>query len=137
MQNGGACAVIFDDRGRVLVVRESDDPRRYALPGGAVDPGEAPQDAAIREAREEAGVGIEIDHLVGLYRLDSGFWIHAFRARIVSGHAGSPPSAEIAEVGWYAPDAIPQPVTSALHYAVRDAVAGERGVVRDGLPRLG
>jgi 8-oxo-dGTP diphosphatase len=48
--------VIFGDRGRVLLIRENYDRRRWGLPGGRIEDGEAPWEAAIREAREEAVV---------------------------------------------------------------------------------
>jgi 8-oxo-dGTP pyrophosphatase MutT (NUDIX family) len=51
----GADALIRDPEGRVLLVRRADD-RRWAMPGGWVDPGETPAEAAVREAREETGL---------------------------------------------------------------------------------
>ncbi len=42
-------------RGRLLAVRTDDPDHRLILPGGGVDPGEAPVRAMIREAREETG----------------------------------------------------------------------------------
>lgn len=50
-----AVAVLLDESGRVLLVKENYGERRYGFPGGLVDPGEAPQDAAVREALEETG----------------------------------------------------------------------------------
>ena len=34
--------------------------RRWQLPKGIVDPGETPESAAVREAREEAGIDTEL-----------------------------------------------------------------------------
>jgi 8-oxo-dGTP diphosphatase len=132
----GAAAVIFDDDGRVLLVKENYGRRRYGFPGGAVEPDEAPDDAVVRELKEETGLDVEVDHLIGLYRLDDGVSVHLFRCRIVGGTPAVPDTEEIAEVGWYDAGGLPAPVTNVLHHALGDALAGRRGVVRSGLPRL-
>jgi 8-oxo-dGTP diphosphatase len=131
-----AAGVIFDDDGRVLLVKENYGRRRYGFPGGAVEPGEAPEDAVVRELKEETGVEVAVDHLVGLYRLADGVPMLLFRCRIVAGTAAVPDTDEIAEVGWCKIDDLPAPVTNLLHHALPDALAGGRGVVRTGLPRL-
>jgi 8-oxo-dGTP pyrophosphatase MutT (NUDIX family) len=51
----GADALVRNSEGRVLLVRRADD-RRWAMPGGWVEPGEEPADAAVREALEETGL---------------------------------------------------------------------------------
>lgn len=50
--------VIRDDGGRVLAVKPNYK-EGWLLPGGTVDPGEAPRKAARREGREELGLDIE------------------------------------------------------------------------------
>jgi ADP-ribose pyrophosphatase YjhB (NUDIX family) len=56
-----------DPAGRVLLVRHfGHDDDRWAVLGGAVDVGESPADAAIREAREEIGAGIRLRGLLGV-----------------------------------------------------------------------
>jgi 8-oxo-dGTP diphosphatase len=132
----GAAAVIFDGEGRVLLIKENYDRRRYGLPGGAVESGESPLDAVVRETFEETGTGVAVDHLIGLYQLQNGLLVHVFRCRILDGTPALPATGEIAEVGWFDPDALPAPVTNILQHALPDALAGERGVVRVGLARI-
>lgn len=63
-------AAIVDDLTRpttLLSGRRSEPPELaggWELPGGKVEPGERPQDALLREIREELGVGIELGDLV-------------------------------------------------------------------------
>jgi 8-oxo-dGTP pyrophosphatase MutT (NUDIX family) len=44
----GAAAVIFGATGRVLLVKENYDRCRWSLPGGMIEPGETPEEAAVR-----------------------------------------------------------------------------------------
>lgn len=53
---------------RVLLVREQAD-GRWALPGGFVDIGDSPSEAAIRETAEEAGVNVRVRRLAGVFDL--------------------------------------------------------------------
>jgi 8-oxo-dGTP diphosphatase len=132
----GAAAAILDDHGRLLLVKENYDRRRWSLPGGAVEPDETPLEAVMREAREETGLAVRVEHVVGVYRLENGFTATLFGCSIASGEPVRPESGEIAEVGWFSPDAIPEPTSNLLHHALPDIVAGRRGVFRDDLPRI-
>jgi 8-oxo-dGTP diphosphatase len=53
----------------VLVVRRARDPQAglWDLPGGFCDGWELPADAAVREAREELGLAVELTRFVGMY----------------------------------------------------------------------
>lgn len=55
-----ACCLIFNDHGQILSVSRKDNPIKCGLPGGKVDPGETPIQAAKRELEEETGL-IAID----------------------------------------------------------------------------
>ena len=60
----GAYAVIVRD-GAVLLTRyTATDPPRWSLPGGGLDHGEDPRDAAVREVEEETGYRVELRQLL-------------------------------------------------------------------------
>jgi ADP-ribose pyrophosphatase YjhB (NUDIX family) len=54
---------------RIVLARRAIEPGHglWVFPGGYVDRGEEVRTAALREAREEAGIDIAIDGLVGIY----------------------------------------------------------------------
>lgn len=55
-----------DDEGRVLLVRHADT-GHWVAPSGGVAPGERPREAARREMREETGLEVELDVIIGVY----------------------------------------------------------------------
>jgi 8-oxo-dGTP diphosphatase len=80
--------VIVED-GRLALIRRVREGRTYFLfPGGGVEPGETPEQAAIREAYEELGVDVELAGLMHT-ELFNGTRFHFYRARIVDGEFGT------------------------------------------------
>jgi ADP-ribose pyrophosphatase YjhB (NUDIX family) len=67
----GAEAAVFDGEGRILLVRRSDD-GLWCLPCGWVEPNESPEEAAVREAREETGLDVKSGYLVGVFTRKPG-----------------------------------------------------------------
>jgi 8-oxo-dGTP pyrophosphatase MutT (NUDIX family) len=61
-----ASVIVVDDQGRILLHRRRDN-GKWALPGGRMEIGESIADCARREVREETGLEVEIDSIVGLY----------------------------------------------------------------------
>ncbi len=59
--------ILFQDG--IVLIRRNNPPYQgcYALPGGFVEIGETVEEAAIREAREETGLDINLLGLVGVY----------------------------------------------------------------------
>ncbi|MGG7451585.1 NUDIX hydrolase [Plantibacter auratus] len=61
-----AYAVIVDERGMLLSHWNESGHSGWTLPGGGIDPGEDPADAAVREVFEETGYHAELDDLIGV-----------------------------------------------------------------------
>ena len=57
---------MFDESGRVLLQKRGDS-NKWGFPGGAIELGETPEEAAIRELKEETGLDVTIDSLIGIY----------------------------------------------------------------------
>ncbi|MFZ6026908.1 MAG: NUDIX hydrolase N-terminal domain-containing protein [Chloroflexota bacterium] len=62
----GADAAIFNENGEILLMERSDG-RGWCLPCGFVEPGEKPSETVIREVREETGLDVAIQRLVGVF----------------------------------------------------------------------
>jgi 8-oxo-dGTP diphosphatase len=65
---GASAAVVLDEERQVLLVRRLIEPFQgdWALPAGYQDLLESPAEAAVREVREETGLGIEVIRLLDL-----------------------------------------------------------------------
>jgi 8-oxo-dGTP diphosphatase len=58
---------LVDTPGHIVLIQRKNPPHGLALPGGFVDDGEWVADAAIREAKEETGLDVELTELFHLY----------------------------------------------------------------------
>ncbi len=108
-----ADAVIFY-QGKIILIRRSNPPFQgcYALPGGFVEIGETVEAAAIREAREETGLDIELLGLVGIYsdpaRDPRGHVVSAaFLARSAGGRGELSAGSDAASAEAFEPDRLP------------------------------
>jgi 8-oxo-dGTP pyrophosphatase MutT (NUDIX family) len=108
----GVSAIIDDKEGRILLVRQRYSPG-WHFPGGGVDRGEPPADAAIRECREEVGLrssGVPV--LFGLYTRAVGITTNVVALyRVPNATIDFRPNVEIIEIRWADPAAPPQDAT--------------------------
>jgi 8-oxo-dGTP diphosphatase len=63
-------AVVKDERGRLLLIKRGHAPGAglWSLPGGRIEPGETDAEALVREMREETGLTVRVDALLGRVR---------------------------------------------------------------------
>lgn len=86
-----AAVVIVEDERILLMRRQKTDDEYYVVPGGGIEPGETPEEAAIREAKEETGLTVTLARKLGI--LDhEGRTAHYFLAASYRGRLriGSP-----------------------------------------------
>lgn len=122
--------VILDAAHRVLLTRREDN-GLWCLPGGGVDSGETLAEAAARELREETGLEVAAERLIGVYSNPNlvatyrdGARFHvvvvSFHCRIVGGTLGL--SDETTAVGYFAADSLP-PLVATHYQRIADALA--------------
>ena len=114
----GAQARVEREDGRILLVKASYR-WRWGMPGGLLDAGEAPADAAVRETREETGLAIE---LVGepLVLVETEMQRVNFIYDAVPAEGANPDeiraqATEILELGWFALDELPATAPDDYH----------------------
>ena len=119
----GVGAVIVDhhrdhhrDVNRVLLIRRGQPPLigEWSLPGGVLECGETLREAVAREAREETGLVVETDEMLGVYerlirddegRLRYHYVLIDFLCRPVSGNLNA--GSDAADVRWFTRDELP------------------------------
>ncbi|WP_329199493.1 MULTISPECIES: NUDIX hydrolase [unclassified Streptomyces] len=100
-----AAAVVVHE-GRVLIVRRRvSEGRRlsWQFPAGAVEPGEAREEAAVRETLEETGLTVQALKLLGeRIHPDTGRSMSYTACEVADGHAHVVDTDELAELAWVA-----------------------------------
>lgn len=96
----------------IVLIERRNPPYGWAIPGGFVDVGETIEAAAIREAKEETSLDVELVVLLGIYsnpqRDPRG---HTVTAVYIARARGEPQAADDAKnLGVFAPDQLPAPL---------------------------
>lgn len=112
------CVVAPDDRHRILLVQRNVEPKigQWCLPGGFMELGELPEQAALRELAEETGLSGRIELLLGVTTnpsetVDTVLMI----GYLVTGLSGNPmPGDDACQLDWFHPAQLP-PVAFRSH----------------------
>ncbi len=122
---------IRDDAGRLLLVHQIDR-QQWGTVGGAIEPGESPSEAAVREAREETGLEVELTGLAAALG-GAGFQMTypngdecayisiVYDARVVGGEL-APDGVEVSQCRWFTPAELAQADLSTVSRSVLTAV---------------
>jgi len=140
--NAKPCAgVLVMGDGRLLLLRRANEPwlGRWDIPGGFCEPGEHPLETAVREAREECGLAVEVTGFLGMW-LDHYpnpadgdrpvKTLNAYYHALAGAEVGQPDPAETTELGWFEPDALPAEIAFPHH--AEAVLAAWREAVKDG-----
>lgn len=124
-----AVAALIERDGRLLLGRRgpgSARAGRWSFPAGFVDRGERVEDAAIREAREETGLAVRLDALIGLYSARGNPTVLAVYAATATGGTLAPGD-DLTELAYFPLDALPEPAFPHDRQIVADWLAWRAG----------
>lgn len=122
----GVRALVLDQAGRVLLVRHTYT-HGWHLPGGGVERGETALAALLRELAEEGGVEpLAPPRLIGFHANHANFPNDHIAVYRVESWRAVPHAAdgEIAERGFFAPNALPADTTKGTQRRVAEAFSG-------------
>src|SRR5437773_368521 len=125
-----AVTVVVIHHVRVLLIQR-EDLKIWALPGGAIEPGESVAQAAIREVYEETGLEVELIRLVGIYARPQ--WIGSTHSAIFAAHPTGgtlcPQPEEVVALQYASPEQLPEPFLWWHRQPILDALQGVGGSV--------
>lgn len=116
----GVSALIFDEDRHVLLAHRQDIDW-WNLPGGGMEHGETVEEAVIREVREETGLEIEVNYLVGVYsKPQKREVVLTFNCRVTGGVLT--PTGESRACCYFTPDDLPVNTLPKHRQRVEDAL---------------
>lgn len=125
-----AADVIIEIDTRILLIERKNFPFGWAIPGGFVEFGETVEQTAVREAREETSLEVELRALLGVYsRPDRDPRGQTVTIVYIGRGVGNPRAADDAQnVELFQPDLLP----STIAFDHREILADYRRFLRTG-----
>jgi ADP-ribose pyrophosphatase YjhB (NUDIX family) len=104
--------IIEHESGGIILIERLNEPHGWAIPGGFIDYGESADDAAVREAKEETSLDVELTELFGVYsnpNRDPRF--HTLTMVYLAKAGGEPKADDDAkDIGLFTEQDLPQPL---------------------------
>ncbi len=124
--------VAIIDSGQILLIKRADF-RLWSLPGGDVEAGETVAQTAVREAREETGLEVQLVYVVGVYSRPKwhkgGNHAVLFVARTVGGTLMQDVDGEALDARYFEPDGLPEALVWWHRQRIHDALNRSGGGV--------
>lgn len=124
-----AVAMIILNAQGILLVRRKYEPRRgdWSLPAGFVEWGEAPEETAVREAKEETNLDIKLNELYGVFRArgeeNYEIMLVVYRVEVLGGELQAGDDAD--EARYFKFTELPQNIAFRVHRQILAKLAKE------------
>ena len=110
----GVTGIVRNSQGHILLVKQSDG--QWSTPGGAIEPGESPDQAVRRELKEETGLVTHASRIIGAFGGPDYKWTYSngdqviytlivFDCTVTGGHL-RPDHNEVSDVRYFSPEEI-------------------------------
>ncbi len=125
----GVFALIFNHEKHILLGHRQDIDW-WNLPGGGMEYGETVDEAVCREVREETGLEVKVERLVGVYsKPQKQEVVLTFLCQVIGGTLQ--PTEETRESRYFAPEALPENTLPKHRQRIEDALLNkQRAVIR-------
>ncbi len=128
--NSSAIGIVFSpDSKQVLLIKRCDVPV-WVFPGGGIEDGETPEEAVVREVKEETGLSVIISRKIGEYtpinRLSN--YTHVFECQTVNGELST--GEETRNLGFFSFSETPYPFLHVHQNWLDDALTYSTEVIK-------
>ncbi len=129
VRNAPCAGAVIVQNGRILLSRRAKEPYAgwWEVPGGFVERGEHPSEAAVREVREELGITITLTGLIGVYLEDAfdgeSLLVTAYEAT-TDATTCTPDPDEVSEWAWFDQPDLPPAMAGRHRIRLDDWLAG-------------
>lgn len=118
-----AALVFICEAETILLVKQGYGQKFWSLPGGVMEAGEAIDQAAMREVKEETGLDVRLGRLVGVYSKPSERALAlTFAGTVVGGELKA--AGEVSEARYFPLASLPSHIRAHLRQRVSDFQAG-------------
>ena len=118
--------IIIEWQGKIVLIQRKNPPYGWAIPGGFVDYGESLEEAAVREAKEETGLDVDLIRQFHTYsdpRRDPRQ--HTITTVYIAKGHGSPKAGDDAQgLGLFSPRELPQEMAFDHAQILKDYLEG-------------
>lgn len=122
----GVYALIYHDERVLLAHRRDID--WWNLPGGGMEIGETVEEATCREVREETGLEVQVERLVGVYsKPQKQEVVLTFRCKVIGGELQV--TEESRACAFFSPDALPRNTLPKHRERIVDALLNQQTAV--------